>query len=362
MPIRGAESGRLADQRVGDGARVPRVREDVDAALERASASSSSPRASSAAPSATNTSPSTSSRPRSSCELQRPRRRAASASSIRPRVARDERAVGQGASLRRATARARCKLGGLREPARRPRRTRRSSRGTTPSAQQTTGRQRRLRPFELGRTAGVRRAAAPESPHGDRASQRGEARLDRAEPVGKRPRVEVAQAARPRRSPRPPPRASRRARAPRLRRAGAAASSLQQLAREPLEPGEHRRMSTDVARSRSSAAAISSPASANAPACERVLDRLVDRAVVAMPRERAAVKRRREARLAMLELDAQQLREEVMEAVPLASIVERQEEQVRARERGQQLCRSPPARARRRTAGRTAVRGSTNEA
>jgi hypothetical protein len=37
----------------------------------------------------------------------------------------------------------------------------------------------------------------------------------------------------------------------------------------------------------------------------------------------------------MLELDPQELGEEMVEAVPLAEIVERQEEQVRSRERGQ---------------------------
>ena len=56
-----------------------------------------------------------------------------------------------------------------------------------------------------------------------------------------------------------------------------------------------------------------------------------------MPGKCAAVKHRRKAGLAVLELDAQQAREEVMEAVPLATIVERQEEQVRAGERVQQL-------------------------
>ena len=68
---------------------------------------------------------------------------------------------------------------------------------------------------------------------------------------------------------------------------------------------------------------------------DRVMDRLVHRAVIAMPGKGPAVKRRREAGLAVLELDPQELGEEMVEAVPLAEIVERQEEQVRSRERGQ---------------------------
>ena len=56
-----------------------------------------------------------------------------------------------------------------------------------------------------------------------------------------------------------------------------------------------------------------------------------------MPGECATVERRREAWLAVLEFDAQQLREQVVEAVPLALIVERQEKQIRPRERGQPL-------------------------
>ena len=66
---------------------------------------------------------------------------------------------------------------------------------------------------------------------------------------------------------------------------------------------------------------------------ERMVDRLVGRPVIAMPLVGPAVELRREARLAVLELDQQQLREEVMEAVPLAPVVERDEEEVAARER-----------------------------
>ena len=66
---------------------------------------------------------------------------------------------------------------------------------------------------------------------------------------------------------------------------------------------------------------------------ERMVDRLVGRPVIAMPLVGPAVELRRTARLAVLELDLQQLREEVMEAVPLAPVVERDEEQVAARER-----------------------------
>src|SRR6476620_9383063 len=63
-----------------------------------------------------------------------------------------------------------------------------------------------------------------------------------------------------------------------------------------------------------------------------MLDRSVERAVVAVPGECPAVKRGGEAGLAVLELDAQQLREEMVEAVPLAAVVERHYEEVRARE------------------------------
>ena len=56
-----------------------------------------------------------------------------------------------------------------------------------------------------------------------------------------------------------------------------------------------------------------------------------------MPGECPPVKRRHKARFAVLELDSQQLGKEMVEAIPLASIVERQEEEVRSRERGQQF-------------------------
>jgi hypothetical protein len=47
------------------------------------------------------------------------------------------------------------------------------------------------------------------------------------------------------------------------------------------------------------------------------------------------VEHRCQARLPALELDSKQLREEVVEAVPLSSIVERDEEEIRTRERGE---------------------------
>jgi hypothetical protein len=66
---------------------------------------------------------------------------------------------------------------------------------------------------------------------------------------------------------------------------------------------------------------------------DRVLDRLVGRAVLAVPRVRAGVQLRHELGLPPLQLDAQELREQVVEAEPLAPVVERQQEQVRACER-----------------------------
>ena len=45
----------------------------------------------------------------------------------------------------------------------------------------------------------------------------------------------------------------------------------------------------------------------------------------------------RQARLSVLQLDAKKLREEVVEAIPGGSIVERHEEQVRAGEAVEQL-------------------------
>src|SRR5262249_21260023 len=64
-------------------------------------------------------------------------------------------------------------------------------------------------------------------------------------------------------------------------------------------------------------------------------DRLIGRAVVAVPGVCPAMQRRSEARLAMLELDAQELAEEMVEAVPLIPVVERNEEQIRSRQRAQ---------------------------
>src|SRR5262245_2391979 len=71
-----------------------------------------------------------------------------------------------------------------------------------------------------------------------------------------------------------------------------------------------------------------------------MLDRLVRRPVVPMPRRRATVKRGREPRLPILELDAEELREQMVKAVPRASIIEGPEKQIRMRERGQQLARA----------------------
>ncbi len=53
--------------------------------------------------------------------------------------------------------------------------------------------------------------------------------------------------------------------------------------------------------------------------------------MVAVPRVGAAMERRYELRLAMRELDAQKLGEEAVEAEPLVPVVERHEEEVRAR-------------------------------
>src|SRR5438034_442634 len=63
-----------------------------------------------------------------------------------------------------------------------------------------------------------------------------------------------------------------------------------------------------------------------------MVDRLLGGAVGAMPRVRPSVERGCELRLAPLEFHAQKLREEVMEAVPLAAVVEGDQEQVGPRE------------------------------
>src|SRR6185312_9963846 len=54
---------------------------------------------------------------------------------------------------------------------------------------------------------------------------------------------------------------------------------------------------------------------------ERVFDRLFVGAVVAMPGKRPQVERGGQTRVAVLELDPQQLGEEMVEAVPLAPVV-----------------------------------------
>src|SRR5262249_38702242 len=72
----------------------------------------------------------------------------------------------------------------------------------------------------------------------------------------------------------------------------------------------------------------------------RVLDRRVDRSAGAMPCTCPAMQGRRDARLTVLELVAEERREKMMEAIPLASIVERHQEQVHTREVGEQLVRA----------------------
>ena len=69
------------------------------------------------------------------------------------------------------------------------------------------------------------------------------------------------------------------------------------------------------------------------PGCYRVPDRLVGRPVITMPGVRAAVQRRGQPRLAPLELHPEQLGEQVVEAVPPALVVERDQEQVAPRQR-----------------------------
>ena len=64
------------------------------------------------------------------------------------------------------------------------------------------------------------------------------------------------------------------------------------------------------------------------PGRYRVPDRLVGRPVITMPGVRAAVQRRGQARLPPLELHPEQPGEQVVEAVPPALVVERDEEQV----------------------------------
>jgi hypothetical protein len=64
-------------------------------------------------------------------------------------------------------------------------------------------------------------------------------------------------------------------------------------------------------------------------------DRRLNLARLIEPRSRAAVQFRQEMGLAPLELGAQDVREEMVEAVPLALIAERCEEQVRAPQGGE---------------------------
>ena len=63
-----------------------------------------------------------------------------------------------------------------------------------------------------------------------------------------------------------------------------------------------------------------------------VMDRLVGRAVLGVPLVRAAMQLRDEPGLAALQLDAEDLREEVVEAEPAPAVVEGKQEQVRAGE------------------------------
>jgi len=64
---------------------------------------------------------------------------------------------------------------------------------------------------------------------------------------------------------------------------------------------------------------------------DRVVDRLVRGAVLAVPLVRPAVQLRDELGVAALALHAQDLREQVVEAEPPAAIVEGEEEEVRPR-------------------------------
>ena len=66
---------------------------------------------------------------------------------------------------------------------------------------------------------------------------------------------------------------------------------------------------------------------------DRMLDGLAGHPVIAMPGVGAAVQGRGQARLAPVELDPQQEREEGVEAVPPALMVEGDEEQVAGRQR-----------------------------
>ena len=211
--------------------------------------------------------------------------------------------------------------------------------GLTPEVQARADRPARQWPprrpgaLKLGRPAGIVQLGADISPR-EAGPQHRQARLARAETVRQRPRAQIAQIAQPfgRRDGQCrllPPGGQRQH--PRLDQEQLRVT-VQYLAGEPLQPGQDGVIPARVG--------VADPAALDqlgglgvGPGCYGVLDRLAGRAVVTMPGVRAAVQHRGQARLAPLELHPQQLREQVVEAVPAALVIEPDQEQVGPRQR-----------------------------
>ncbi len=210
----------------------------------------------------------------------------------------------------------------------------------------------RLRVLELRRSARVVERRAHVTPR-KASPERRQARFDRAEAVGQRSGIEMPQLLDPRDG-------LRRVVAHRAERQHPGVNEEQplvvapELHREPLQPRENRRVPGHLCvldpRGFDLLAGLG-----ERPSLERMLDRFVDGAVIPVPYVCPAMERRGKPRLAMLELDAQQLREEMMEAVPLPSgrpAARGTGSYARARSG---VPRCPPVRARRRRVGRRGV-------
>jgi hypothetical protein len=97
-----------------------------------------------------------------------------------------------------------------------------------------------------------------------------------------------------------------------------------------LEPGNHSRVSS-VLCVREPRALDELAGFDECLGFQRMLDRFVDRPALPVPGEGPPMQGPRKSRLTMLELDSEQLREEVMEAVPRAAVVEWDQEEIRPR-------------------------------
>ena len=184
---------------------------------------------------------------------------------------------------------------------------------------------RRPGALKLGRPAAIFQLGADISPR-EAGPQHRQARLARAETVRQRPRAQIAQPFDRRDGQCCLLPLSGQRQHPRLDQEQMHVA-VQYLVGEPPQPGQHGVVPARVG--------VADPGALDqlgglgvSPGCYRVLDRLVGRPVITMPAVRAAVQRRGQARLAPLELHPEQLREQVVEAVPPALIIERDEEQV----------------------------------